>query len=131
MVLIRMRESDIEENFTKALLITIGYMALLTLLIFIPLIGPVLALTFGPYIAGYSGGRYSVAWRLLGLTAAIIWSSIFVLIFLFITLEALPFSYPLQIGGFEIAIICIPYILNIIFCVLGARAKFIERAVYV
>jgi hypothetical protein len=126
-----MKEYEIEENFLKALLVTLAFMALFTLLIFIPLIGPVLALTFGPYIAGYRGARYSVAWRLLGLISAIIWSTVFVLIFLFVALAALPFSYPITIGGFEIAILCIPYILNIIFCVLGARARFIERAVYV
>ena len=56
--LIGMKEYEIEENFLKALLVTLGFMALFTLLIFIPLIGPVLALTFGPYIAGYRGARY-------------------------------------------------------------------------
>jgi hypothetical protein len=120
-----------EEDFLKALLVTIGYMALFTLFIFIPLIGFVIAVSLGAYWAGYKGGNYSVDWRKLGIIAAVIWSTIFVMIFLFLVIPLLPFDYDIQIGGWEIAIICIPYASNMLFCVLGARARFKERAVYI
>lgn len=128
--MVEMKEYEIEENFFKALLITIGYLALFSLLVFIPLVGFILALTFGAYVAGYRGGSYSVSWRLVGLLAAIIWSTVFVILLLLILLASLPFDYPFVIGGTEVVIICIPYALNIIFCVLGARARFKERAEY-
>ncbi|UCG69415.1 MAG: hypothetical protein JSV09_16875 [Thermoplasmata archaeon] len=125
-----MKEDEIEEDFLKALLITVGYMALFSLLIFIPLIGFIMAFTIGAYVAGYRGGRYSVDWRKVGLLAAIIWSTILVILLILAMVSMVPFNYDIKIGGWEIAIICIPYILNIIFCVLGARASFKKRAVY-
>jgi hypothetical protein len=125
-----MRTDEVEEDFLKAILVTIGYMALFSLFIFIPLIGFVIAISLGAYIAGYRGAKYSVNWRKMGLIAALIWSTIFVVICLIIVV-ALPFNFDITIGGLEIAIICIPYASNIIFCVLGARARFKERAVYV
>lgn len=120
-----------EENFIKALLITIGYMALFSLFIFIPLIGFMIAITLGAYVAGYRGGNYSVDWRKVGLLAGVIWSTIFILLFILIVMAALPFSYDITIGGWEIFLICIPYASNILFCVLGARARFKERAEYI
>ncbi len=126
-----MKQDEVEDDFLKALLISIGYMALFSLFIFIPLIGFIIAISLGAYVAGYRGAKYSVNWRKLGLIAALIWSTIFVFIVLFIVMPALPFNFDVKIGGLEIAIICIPYASNIVFCVLGARAKFVERAVYV
>jgi hypothetical protein len=129
--MVSMKEDEIEEDFLKALLITIGYMALFSLLIFIPLIGFIMAFTIGAYVAGYRGGRYSVDWRKVGLLAAVIWSTILVLVLILATISLLPFNFPFRIGAWEIAIICIPYALNIIFCVLGAKASFKQRAFYV
>lgn len=126
-----MKEDEIEEDFLKALLVTIGYLALFSLFIFIPLIGFIIALTIGAYIAGYRGARYSVDWRKLGLLAAVIWSTIFVTVLVLALVSVLPFKYDIEIGGGEVAIICVPYAFNIVFCVLGARARFKERAVYV
>lgn len=126
-----MKEDEIEEDFLKAILVTIGYLALFTLFIFIPLIGFIMAFTMGAYIAGYRGGRYSVDWRKVGLLAAIIWSTILVILLVLILLAAMPFNYPFKIGGWEVAIICVLYALNIIFCVLGAKARFKKRTVYV
>ncbi len=120
-----------EDDFLKALLVTLGYMALFTLFVFIPLIGFVIAVTLGAYVAGYRGGNYSVNWRYVSIFATVIWSTIFIMIILFIVIPSLPFNYDLKIGGWEIAIICAPYACNMIFCVLGARARFKERAVYI
>ena len=128
-----MKEDEIEENFLKALLVTIGYLALFTLLVFIPLVGFLLALTFGAYVAGYRGGRYSVDWRRVGLLAAVIWSSIVVLMVLWFIAAFLPapLKNDIVIGGGEVALICIPFAFNIVFCVLGAKARFKERSVYI
>ena len=115
-----------EEDLLKAVLVTIGYMALFTLFIFIPLIGFVIAISLGAYWAGYKGANYSVDWRKLGIIAAVIWSTIFIMIFLFLVIPSLPFDYDIKIGGWEIAIICIPYASNMLFCVLGARTRFKE-----
>jgi hypothetical protein len=128
-----MKEDEIEENFIKALLVTIGYLTLLTLLVFIPLVGWILALTFGAYVAGYRGGRYSVDWRRVGLLAAVIWSTVIVLLILWgiISFLPMPLKHDLVIGGIEIAIICVPFAFNIVFCVLGAKARFKERSIYI
>ena len=127
-----MKEAEFEENFIKALLITIGYLALFTLFIFIPLIGFIIALTLGAYVAGYRGARYSVDWRKVGLIAAVIWSTVLVII-LFLVMASLPslLKRDIVIEGWEIAIICIPYAFNIVFCVLGARTRVKERAIYI
>ncbi|MEE9150295.1 MAG: hypothetical protein V3U20_00485 [Thermoplasmata archaeon] len=126
-----MKEDEIEENFIKALLVTIGYLALFSLLIFIPPIGFLMAFTIGAYVAGYRGGRHSVDWRKVGLLAAVIWSTILAILLVLVMVSALPFNYDIKIGGWEIVIISIPYALNIIFCVLGAKARFEKRTVYV
>ncbi|NIN91568.1 hypothetical protein GTO36_00925, partial [bacterium] len=102
-----MKEDEIEEDFLKALLVTIGYLALFTLFIFIPLIGFIMAFTMGAYIAGYRGGRYSVDWRMVGLLAAIIWSTILAIIMVLILVAAMPFDFPVKIGGWEVTIICV------------------------
>jgi hypothetical protein len=126
-----MRPDEEDENFTKALLISIGYMALFTLFVFIPLVGFVIAISLGAYVAGYRGANYSVNWRKIGLLAGLIWSTIFIMIFLLIGMALLPLDNDIEIGGAEIMIICIPYAANILFCALGARARFKERAVYI
>lgn len=129
---VTMQEDEIEENFPKALLVTIGILALFSLFIFIPLIGWVIAATFGAYISGYRGARYSVNWRFLGLTAAIIWATVMIILTIIaINSISLPFISAVEIGAAEIAIICTVYILYILFCVMGARARFQLRAEYV
>ena len=78
-----------------------------------------------------SGGRYSVDWRKVGLLAALIWSTILVILLIYVVVPSLPFDYDIVIGGWEVAILCVPYALNIIFCVSGAKARFKKRAIYV
>ncbi|UCF07385.1 MAG: hypothetical protein JSW28_06945 [Thermoplasmata archaeon] len=126
------REDEIEEDFFKALIVTLGFLALFSLFIFIPLIGWFIAATFGAYFAGYRGARYSVNWRVLGLIAALIWATVLAVIaIIIISTLPLPVISDIYIGGWEIALICTLYILYILFCVLGARARFMEKAVYV
>jgi hypothetical protein len=128
-----MKEDEIEDNFFTALLVTLGYMALLLLLIIlIPLVGIIVFLTIGAYIAGYKGAKYSVDWRKVGLLAAVIWITFLIIIF-FVALTSLPppLTYDVEIGGWEVALICIPYALSIVFCVAGARARVKGRAVYI
>ncbi len=128
-----MKEDEIEDNFLKALLVTLGYLALLSLLILIiPLIGLIVFLTFGAYVAGYKGAKYSVDWRKVGLIAAVIWSTVLIILF-FLALVSLPppLTYDIEIGGWEVALLCIPYALSIIFCVAGARARVKGRAIYI
>ena len=126
------KEDEIEDNFFKALLITLGLLALFSLFIFIPLVGWFIAATWGAYYASYRGARYSVNWRILGLVAAAIWATVIAIIaIIIINSIQLPFISDIYIGASEIALICTLYILYIVFCVLGARARFQERAEYV
>ncbi|UCE74318.1 MAG: hypothetical protein JSV56_01070 [Methanomassiliicoccales archaeon] len=129
--MVLMKGEDIEEDFVRSLLVTLGYLALFSLFIFIPLIGFIIAMTLGAYVAGYRGGKYSVEWRKVPILSAAIWSTIIAVLVIFVIIPILPTDYDLFIGGWEIAIICVPYALNIIFCTLGARAKFKEKAVYI
>jgi hypothetical protein len=125
-----MTKDEFEDNFGKALLITTGYLALFSLLIFIPLIGFVIAFSVGAYTAGYRGVRYSIEWKKIAIIPPIIWSSIFVLIILILVLPRFPFAFDLFIGVGEILIIIVPYVMSIIFCTMGARTRFKEQAVY-
>ena len=129
--MVMMQEDEVEENFFKGLGVTIGFLALFSLFILIPFLGPFIAATYGAYFAGYRGARYSVDWRKLGLAASAIWATVLVIVaIIIIDSIPLPFISDFEIGAAEIAIICIIYILFIVFCALGARARFQERAEY-
>lgn len=129
--LVTMQEDEIEENFLKGLAVTIGFLALFSLFILIPFLGPFIAATYGAYVAGYRGARYSVDWRKLGLAAATIWATALILLaILIIDSIPLPFISEIEIGPAEITILLIIYILFIVFCALGARTRFQQRAEY-
>lgn len=117
------------DDFLKGLLVTLGYYALFSLLIFIPLVGFLLIATFGAYLAGQRGGRYVSDWALLGLIAAIIWTTMIlvILLYILITVMSRMVEYPFVIGGFEVAIIFMAYALNILFCVMGTKSRSIEK----
>jgi hypothetical protein len=125
-----MQKEQLEDDIVRSLLVTVGYLALFTLFIFIPLIGFVMVFTLGAYIAGYRGGRYSVEWKKVAFPASIIWSTIFVILVVVLILPALPFAFDIAIGGNEIMLIILVYLFNIVFCALGARARFKEKAEY-
>jgi uncharacterized protein YacL len=125
-----MNKNEFEDDFGKALLITTGYLALFSLFILIPLIGFVIAFTLGAYIAGYRGSKYSIEWKKIALFAPIIWTSILISLVIFLIIPSLPFNYPLEIGGLEILLIIIQYAMTIIFCAMGARARFKQQAEY-
>ena len=125
-----MDKDEFEDNFGKALLITTGYLALFSLLIFIPLIGFVIAFSVGAYIAGYRGVRYSIEWKKIAIIPPIIWTSVIVMMVIFLVIPRFPFNYDIYIGGMEILILMVPYAMSIIFCTMGARARFKEQAEY-
>ena len=125
-----MDRNEFEDDFGKALLITTGYLALFSLFILIPLIGFIIAFSLGAYIAGYRGSKYSIEWKKIALFAPLIWTSILISIVIFLIIPRLPFNYDLYIGGTEIVLIIIPYVMTIIFCAMGARARFKEQAEY-
>jgi hypothetical protein len=125
-----MKQNEFEDDFGKALLITTGYLALFSLFILIPLIGFVIAFSLGAYIAGYRGSKYSIEWKKIALFAPIIWTSVLISLVIFLIIPRLPFNYDLHIGGLEIVLIIIPYVMTIIFCAMGARARFKEQAEY-
>jgi len=125
--LVPMKEEVIEDDFFKGFLVTLGYLALLSLLIFIPGIGFIIVPTIGAYVAGYRGGRYSGEWKKVSIIAAIIWSTIYLILIIWIGISMFPLGYDIEIGTGEIALISISYALFIIFCLLGARARFKER----
>jgi len=128
---VTMQEDEIEENFLKGLAVTIGFLALFSLFIFIPFLGPFIAATYGAYIAGYRGARYSVDWRKLGLGASLIWATVVIVVAIIVIDNIpLPFISEIEIGAAEIAILCTIYILFIVFCALGARTRFQQRAEY-
>jgi len=126
-----MEKEVVEDDFLRAFLVTLGYMALFTLFLFIPLIGFVLAFTLGPYIAGYRGGRYTVEWKKAAFGASFLWTSILIIIIIFLVLPMFPMGFELKIGGQEMLIIALVYAVNILFCAFGAMTRFKERATYV
>jgi hypothetical protein len=82
-------------------------------------------------MAGQRGGRYVSDWALLGLIAAVIWTTVIIVILLYIlvTVMSVMVEYPFIIGGFEIAIILMAYALNILFCVMGTKAGVANKAI--
>ena len=88
----------------------------------IPLIGPILAFTLIPYLAGALGARFAHPKERvpLALTTAITWAILETAILL-IALNVITSTTPmgLVIKGFEIFIILVIFISNIIFMLLG------------
>lgn len=109
-------------DFLKGFAITIGFFAASTLLVLIPptFLGGVLALTVGPYIAGYKGGHHVLSWAWLGILSGVIWTSVQVMA---IVTAASYFSIygAAEIGGFEALLVFLLFIFNISFCTIGAK----------
>ena len=70
------RQKEIEERFDIAFVASLALIALFSLFTFIPIIGPVLALTLVPYLACYRGCRYvnSRNGVQVGLLVGVVWS---------------------------------------------------------
>jgi hypothetical protein len=110
------------ERFDKAFVISLGIYALLSLLIFIPVIGPLMVATLVPYIACNRGCRYvsKLNGIQIGLLIGIIWSIIEVyLLFQFLTLIKISVADPGIYTGLDTWIIFLLAITNIIFSIIG------------
>jgi hypothetical protein len=110
------------ERFDKAFFMSLLLIAALSFLIFIPIIGPYLALTFVPYFACSRGCRY-VSKRngiQVGLLVAILWSIIEVLIlFQFLSYVGLSLAEPGIHTSIDVAILIAIFTSNMLFCAIG------------
>ncbi len=110
------------ERFDKAFLISLGLIALLSLLIFIPLIGPALALSLVPYLACNRGCRY--VGKRNGLQVGFLVGFVWAIIELYILFQILG-QFKMSVAGpgiqtnLDIVIIGVLFIANIIFCMIG------------
>jgi hypothetical protein len=112
----------LEERFDKAFAISLGLIALLSLLFFIPLIGPIMGLTLVPYLACNRGCRYVTKANGLqvGILVGAIWSIIEVyLMFQILDYVSISVSPPGIITGLDITVIILLFTANLIFCMLG------------
>jgi len=109
------------ENFLKAFGLTMGLLALGMALLFVPptLLGGILAITVGPYIAGYYGGKHTRDWHWLGILSGLIWASGEVIIIITLA-DTLSIQGTVTIGKVEGLIIIGLYIFNVMFCTIGS-----------
>lgn len=125
-------EVQLVERFDKAFLISLGLIALFSLLIFIPFLGPVMLLSVIPYISCNIGCRY-VSKRngiQVGILLGIIWSIVeFYLLFQFLREVMISVSEPAIKTTVDVIIIVLIFTANLIFCIIGGYtggAKFEE-----
>ncbi|UCH87904.1 MAG: hypothetical protein JSV49_06440 [Thermoplasmata archaeon] len=111
-----------EERFDLAFFISLGIFALFFLMVFIPVIGPILILTFVPYFAGYQSGKFinKNDGMTIAFLTAFIWS-IFEIIILLMILNSLNLGVqsPGLYTGTDWLIVSIVFLCNISFCILG------------
>ena len=110
------------EDFLKGFVVTFFYFIVLMALIFIPPspLGIALAITIGPFVAGYKGGHYTLNWKWLGLLAAVIWSSLQLMLILYLA-EMFSYYGEAVVGTLEMALILFLFLFNIVFCTIGAK----------
>lgn len=111
-----------EERFDKAFGLSLGLIALLSLLVFIPVLGWLLCLTLVPYLACNLGCRY-VSKRngiQVGILIGIVWSIIeLYILFQILTIIKISLANPGIYSGLDMAIIILIFIANILFCMFG------------
>jgi hypothetical protein len=115
-------DHSIEERFDKAFLASLGIFALFSLIIFIPLIGPLMVVTLIPYFACSRGCKFVTKRNgiQVGILVGMIWSLIEIyLLFRFLTLIKISVAEPAIITNLDIFIIFILILSNLIFCVIG------------
>jgi hypothetical protein len=126
---IRPPEKEVEEpeslrveRFDKAFIISLALIALLTLLIFIPLIGPLMVLTLVPYIACNRGCRY-VSRRngvQVGILIGAIWSIIEIyILFNILAMVSISVTEPAIKTSLDVLILVLIFCANLIFCMVG------------
>jgi hypothetical protein len=111
-----------DERFDKAFAISLGLIALLSLLLLIPFIGPFMGLTLVPYLACNRGCRYvsKVNGLQVGILVGAIWSIIEIfLMFQILDYVKISVSTPGIKTGLDLTIIIILFTANLIFCMLG------------
>jgi hypothetical protein len=112
----------LEERFDKAFAISLGLIALFSLLLLIPFIGPVMGLTLGPYLACNRGCRHvnKINGLQVGLLVGAIWSIIeLYLMFQILNYVKISVSTPGIKSGIDLTIIILLFSANLIFCMLG------------
>ncbi|MFW3145719.1 MAG: hypothetical protein ACMUIE_02780 [Thermoplasmatota archaeon] len=110
-------------SFIRAALITMGLYLLSVPFIIIPLIGPILAVTFVPYLASAMGSRSAHPKERLPLafTCAFIWSAIQTLVIILVMsriAELSPMGF--RLDSIAIWLLLMIWLLNTLFTVLGA-----------
>jgi len=110
------------ERFDKAFLISLGLIALLSLLVFIPVLGPLLLLTLVPYLSCNIGCKY-VSRRngvQVGLLVGILWSIIeFNLIVQFLNQIKIAVGEAAIKSNLDLFLIVLIFIANIVLCIIG------------
>ena len=119
------RGGNMEENrqpsFAKGMIISYLFM-FASVVVFIPLIGPILGFTLIPYLSGALGARFAHPKERvpLAITTSMTWSILEVAILLIVLGTITRFSpMGLVIKGPEIMILVSIFILNLVFMLLG------------
>ncbi len=108
-------------RFEIGLLVTVALMFLFSAGMVIPLVGPFFAFTLGPLLAGYVGGRFVLRWDtplLAFLSAGIVTGTQITI--LMVVLSNIPMIVHITLGGQEWGILIGMFLLNLVFCFLGA-----------
>jgi hypothetical protein len=110
------------QRFDKAFMVSVGLLALLSLLFFIPLLGPLMGLSLAPYFACNRGCRHvnSKNGLQLGFMMGVLWSVIeLFLLFQILNFVKIAVTEPGVHTIVDIAIIVFVFMANIIFCTIG------------
>lgn len=110
------------ERFDKAFLISLGLIALLSLLVFIPVLGPLLLLTLVPYLSCNIGCKY-VSKRngvQVGLLVGILWSIVeYNIIVQFLNQIKIAVGEAAIKTNLDLFLIVLLFIANIVLCIIG------------
>lgn len=124
--------TELEERFDKAFGLSLGLIAIMSLLFFIPIIGPFIGISFVPYLACNLGCRHVQRNNGLqvGFLVGLLWSIIEIyLLFQILNIVRISVTDPGIYTNLDLAIIIIVFIANIFFCMIGGYSggrKFIR-----
>ena len=111
------------ESVAIGFIVTLGLLALLSFLFFIPLLGLLFLFVLSPYMAGFAGAKYvsgrNGVW--VAGSAAFFWS--LSLAFVLPPVFTMPMNMDVSWGMLEIFVISLLLASNVFFCILGARAR--------
>jgi hypothetical protein len=111
-----------EPSFIKAVSITMGILSTSILVVLIPILGAILALTLVPYIASALGTRYARPGERIpaSLTAAIVWSTVETATIIMIASMVIQTPMGFVIDGIGTMVLVTIWVLNMTFTILGA-----------